>query len=61
MRVSTRSVNDPVKAMGVGAISRTQVSRLRAQIDERVQALLYRSIEGDRPYLRIETTYANVR
>ena len=34
--VSTRSVDDLVKAMGAGGMSRSQVSRLCAEIDERV-------------------------
>ena len=34
--VSTRSVNDLVRAMGMDGISKSQVSRLRAEIGERV-------------------------
>ena len=36
--VSTRSVHDLVKAMGMSGISKSQVSRLCEEIDERVQA-----------------------
>ena len=49
--VSTRSVDDLVKAMGMTRISKSQVSRLCAEIDERVQAFLNRPIEGSWPYL----------
>src|SRR5690348_3830933 len=44
--VSTRSVDDPVRAMGGTGISKSQVSRLRADIDGRVRAFLSRPIEG---------------
>ena len=49
--VSTRSVDDVVKAMGMTGISKSQVSRLCAEIDEKVKAFLIRPIEGDWPYL----------
>jgi len=49
--VSTRSVDELVKAMGMGGISKSQVSRLCTEIDERVHAFLDRPIEGDWPYL----------
>jgi putative transposase len=47
--VSTRSVDELVKAMGMSGISKSQVSRLCADIDERVNAFLNRPIEGDWP------------
>jgi putative transposase len=59
--VSTRSVDDLVKAMGMSGISKSQVSRLCAEIDERVKAFLSRPIEGDWPYLWIDATYVKVR
>ncbi|WP_292940906.1 IS256 family transposase [Novosphingobium sp. 32-60-15] len=59
--VSTRSVDDLVKAMGMSGISKSQVSRLCEEIDERVQAFLTRPIEGDWPYLWIDATYVKVR
>jgi putative transposase len=59
--VSTRSVDNLVKALGMSGIGRTQVSRLCAEIDERVQQYLNRPIEGDRPYLWIDATYVTVR
>ena len=59
--VSTRSVDDLVKAMGLTGISRTQVSRLCAEIDERVNAFLERPLEGEWPYLWINATYVKVR
>jgi putative transposase len=47
--------------MGMSGISRSQVSRLCAEIDERVQTFLSRPIEGDWPYLWIDATYLKVR
>ena len=44
--VSTRSVDDLVKAMGAGGMSKSQVSRLCVEIDERVNAFLSRPLEG---------------
>jgi putative transposase len=59
--ISTRSVDDLVKAMGMSGISKSQVSRLVAEIDERVNAFLARPIEGVWPYLWIDATYIKVR
>ena len=59
--VSTRSVDELVKAMGMTGISKSQVSRLCGEIDERVNAFLDRPIEGDWPYLWIDATYVKVR
>jgi putative transposase len=59
--VSTRSVDDLVKAMGMTGISKSQVSRLCEEIDDKVKAFLSRPIEGDWPYLWIDATYVKVR
>lgn len=59
--ISTRSVDDLVRAMGMSGISKSQVSRLCEEIDERVHAFLDRPIEGDWPYLWIDATYVKVR
>jgi putative transposase len=59
--VSTRSVDELVKAMGMSGISKSQVSRLCAEIDERVGAFLNRPLEGDWPYLWIDATYVKTR
>ena len=59
--ISTRSVDDLVKAMGMSGISKSQVSRLCEEIDERVKAFLERPIEGDWPYLWVDATYVKVR
>jgi putative transposase len=59
--ISTRSVDDLVKALGMTGISKSQVSRLCEEIDERVNAFLERPLEGDWPYLWIDATYVKVR
>jgi len=59
--ISTRSVDDLVKSLGMSGISKSQVSRLCEEIDERVKAFLDRPIEGDWPYLWIDATYLKVR
>ena len=49
--ISTRSVDDLVRAMGMEGISKSQVSRLCGEIDERVRTFLDRPIEGEWPFL----------
>jgi transposase-like protein len=59
--ISTRSVDELVKAMGMTGISKSQVSRLCEDIDGRVKAFLDRPIEGDWPYVWVDATYVKVR
>jgi putative transposase len=59
--VSTRSVDELVRAMGMSGISKSQVSRLCEEIDDKVKAFLDRPIEGDWPYLWLDATYVKVR
>src|SRR5277367_4026321 len=59
--ISTRSVDDLVKAMGMEGISKSQVSRLCGEIDERVQTFLNRPIEGEWPYIWLDATYVKAR
>jgi putative transposase len=59
--VSTRSVDDLVKAMGMSGISKSQVSRLCGEIDDKIKAFLDRPLEGDWPYLWLDATYLKVR
>jgi hypothetical protein len=51
MGVSTRSVDDLVKAIGMTGISKSQVSGVCTEIDERVRVFLERPIKGSWPYL----------
>jgi transposase-like protein len=59
--VSTRRVDELVQAMGLSGISKSQVSKLCRDIDERVNAFLDRPIEGEWPYLWLDATYLKVR
>jgi putative transposase len=59
--ISTRAVDDPVRATGGGGMSKSQVSRLCADIDVRVNAFLNRQLEGARPCLWPDATYIKVR
>src|SRR5258708_25323316 len=59
--VSTRSVDELVKAMGMTGISKSQVSRLCVEIDDKIDAFLNRPLEGDLPYLCLDSTSVKVR
>jgi len=59
--ISTRSVDELVKALGMTGISKSQVSRLCEEIDARVKAFLDRPLEGDWPYVWLDATYVKVR
>ena len=59
--VSTRSVDELVQAMGMTGISKSQVSRLCEEIDERVHAFLERPLTGEWPYLWLDATYIRSR
>ena len=59
--LSTRSVDELVKALGMAGVSKSQVSRLCEEIDERVRTFLERPLEGDWPYLWIDATYVKGR
>ena len=59
--ISTRSVDELVKAMGMTGISKSQVSRLCAEIDDKIAGFLDRPLEGEWPYLWLDATYVKVR
>ncbi len=59
--VSTRSVDELVRAMGMTGISKSQVSRLCGEIDDKVAAFLNRPLEGEWPYLWLDATPAFAR
>jgi putative transposase len=47
--------------MGGSGVSKSQVSRLCEEIDEKVKAFLNRPLEGDWPYVWLDATYVKVR
>jgi transposase-like protein len=59
--VSTRRVDELVQAMGLSGISKSQVSKLCKDIDERVHAFLDRPLVGEWPYLWLDATYLKQR
>ena len=59
--VSTRRVDDLVQAMGLSGISKSTVSKLCKDIDDRVNAFLDRPLVGDWPYLWLDATYLKQR
>jgi putative transposase len=59
--VSTRRVDELVQAMGMSGISKSSVSKLCKDIDERVNAFLDRPLAGEWPYLWLDATYLKQR
>ena len=47
--VSSRSVDDLIRGMGMSGVSKIQVSRLCSELNERVGKFLNRPIDGDWP------------
>ena len=58
--ISTRAVDDLVRALGMSGVSKSQVSRLCAEIDDRVGAFLDRPLDVYR-YVWIDATYVKAR
>lgn len=59
--MSTRSVDEPAKAMGMSGVPNSRVSRLCEKVDGRVKEPLSRPIEGDWRWLRMDATCMQVR
>src|SRR6185436_19640792 len=59
--VSTRKVDDLVKALGLDGISKSQVSRLCETLDEEVERFRGRPLEGIYPYVWLDATYVKAR
>jgi putative transposase len=59
--ISTRKVDDLVKALGIDGISRSEVSRICKVLDEEAKAFLSRPIESECPYLWLDATFHKVR
>jgi putative transposase len=55
-----RRVDELVQTMGLSGISKSQVSKLCKDIDERVNSFLDRPIDGEWPYLWLDATYLKV-
>ena len=59
--VSTRKVDDLVKALGLDGISKSQVSRLCQSLDEEVERFRNRPLEGVFPYVWLDATFVKAR
>jgi putative transposase len=59
--VSTRRVDDLVNALGLDGISKSQVSRLCAELDQEVERFRTRRLEGPYPYCWLDATFVKVR
>ena len=59
--VSTRKVDDLVRALGIDGISRSEVSRICKVLDEEVKTFLHRPIEGEHPYVWLDATFHKIR
>jgi putative transposase len=59
--VSTRKVEALVQALGIGGISKSEVSRLCASLDEQVEAFRTRRLDAEYPYLWLDARYEHVR
>jgi putative transposase len=59
--VSTRRVDDLVKALGLEGISKSQVSRVCADLDGAVERFRTRRLAGAYPYLWLDATFLKVR
>ena len=59
--VSTRKVEDLVCTLGLEGISKSEVSRICARLDEQVEAFRGRPLVGRYPYLFLDATYEKVR
>jgi putative transposase len=59
--VSTRKVDDLVKALGVDGVSKSEVSRICGELDAAVAAFRTRALAGEHRYLWVDATYHKVR
>jgi transposase-like protein len=59
--VSTRKVDDLVKALGLDGLSKSEVSRICSDLDPVVEAFRTRAIQGEHPYVWLDATYHKVR
>jgi putative transposase len=59
--VSTRKVEELVKALGMGGISKSRVSEVCEELDEEVERFRSRPLEGSYPYVCVDATYLKAR
>lgn len=59
--ISTRRVDDLVQALGMQGISKSQVSRMCAELDKEVESFRTRKLIGPYPYIWLDATFVKVR
>ena len=59
--VSTRRVDDLVRALGLDGISKSQVSRLCEALDAEVERFRHRPLDGQYPYVWLDATFVKAR
>ncbi len=59
--VSTRRVDELVRALGMDGISKSQVSRVCQELDGEVERFRTRRLAGGYPYVWLDATYVKVR
>ena len=59
--VSTRKVETLVQALGIAGLSKSEVSRLAATLDEQVAAFRTRRLDAEYPYVWLDARYEHVR
>jgi putative transposase len=59
--VSTRKVDELVKALGMDGISKSRVSELCEELDEEVERFRGRPLDGAYPYVWVDATYLKAR
>src|SRR5690348_16072158 len=59
--VATRRVDDVVKALGLDGVSKSQVSRVCAALDAKVERFRTRRLVGEYPYVWLDATFLKVR
>lgn len=59
--VSTRKVDDLLKAMGLTGIDKSKVSRICKELDQNVEQFRQRQLQASFPYLWLDALYLKVR
>jgi putative transposase len=59
--ISTRRVDDLVQALGMQGMSKSQVSRMCAELDKEVESFRTRKLTGPYPYVWLDATFVKVR
>ena len=59
--VSTRKVDDLVRALGLSGVDKSKVSRICQQLDEIVSSFRNRRLEHEYPYIWLDALYLKVR